>query len=70
MRKLFDAFVISSKLGCLKPDLRIYRVAIEQIGARPESILFVDDDAEYVCAAQSIGMRGAIMRRGASGGLV
>ena len=66
LRKFFDAFVISSKLGCLKPDPRIYRVAIEQIGIEPESILFVDDDPEYVSAAKSMGMRGAIMRRGTS----
>jgi putative hydrolase of the HAD superfamily len=43
----FDAFVISSKLGCLKPDPRIYRDAVEQIGVDPKSILFVDDDEVY-----------------------
>lgn len=66
LREFFDAFVISSKLGCLKPDPRIYRAAIEQIGVEPRSILFVDDDPEYVQAAKSFGMHGAIMRRGAS----
>lgn len=63
----FDAFVISSRLGCLKPDPRIYRVAIEQIGVEPKSILFVDDDTEYVRAAESLGMLGVVLRRGTSG---
>jgi putative hydrolase of the HAD superfamily len=67
LRDFFDALVISSKLGCLKPDLRIYRVAVEQMGVDPKSILFVDDDAEYVRAAESLGMIGAVIRRGASG---
>ena len=63
LRDFFDAFVISSQLGCLKPDPRIYRVAIEQISVEPESILFVDDDPEYVHAAESLGMRGVVMCR-------
>ncbi len=63
LRDFFDAFVISSKLGCLKPDPRIYRAAIEQLGVAPESTLFVDDDEEYVRAAQSLRMRGAVIRR-------
>jgi len=46
----------------LKPDPRIYRAAIEQIG-EPESIVFVDDDEEYVRAAELLGMRGVVMRR-------
>jgi putative hydrolase of the HAD superfamily len=66
LRDFFDAFVISSKLGCLKPDPRIYRVAIEQIGVDPKSTIFVDDDADYVLAAKSLGMLGAVIRRGES----
>jgi putative hydrolase of the HAD superfamily len=66
LRDFFDAFVISSKLGCLKPDPRIYRVAIEQIGVDPQSTIFVDDDADYVQAAKSLGMCGVVIRRGAS----
>jgi putative hydrolase of the HAD superfamily len=66
LRDFFDAFVISSKLGCLKPDPRIYRAAVEQIGVEPKSILFVDDDEEYVRAAESLGMLGVVIRRGES----
>jgi putative hydrolase of the HAD superfamily len=39
LRDFFDAFVISSQAGCLKPDPRIYRVAVEQIGVEAKSIL-------------------------------
>jgi putative hydrolase of the HAD superfamily len=67
LRDFFVTFVISSKLGYLKPDPRIYRAAVEQIGVEPESILFVDDDTEYVRAAESLGMLGVVIRRGTSG---
>lgn len=67
LRDFFDAFVISSKLGCLKPDPRIYVVAVEQIGVEPESILFVDNDAKNVQGAESLGMRGIVLRRYRSG---
>ncbi|HLX06010.1 MAG TPA: HAD family phosphatase [Candidatus Binatus sp.] len=67
LRDFFDAFVISSRVGCMKPDPRIYRVAVEQIGVYPESIVFVDDDTEYVRAAESLGMLGVVIQRGASG---
>jgi putative hydrolase of the HAD superfamily len=63
LREFFDVFVISAKLGCRKPDERIYRAAIEEIGIEPSLLLFVDDDAEYVRAAERLGMRGVVMCR-------
>lgn len=56
-------FVISSKVGLLEPDARIYRTALEQIGCAPQEVLFVDDDADYVRAAESLGMQGAVISR-------
>ncbi len=53
-----DVMILSAEVGCAKPDARIYRIATERLGVRPEDAAFVDDVAENVAAAQAIGMRG------------
>jgi putative hydrolase of the HAD superfamily len=63
LRDFFEAFVISSKIGCLKPDARIYTTALRQLGREPGETLFVDDDADYMRAAEALGMRGVVMSR-------
>jgi epoxide hydrolase-like predicted phosphatase len=56
----FDATVISSEAGMMKPDPRIYRLAIKQLGFDPGSIVFIDDIAEYVEAAKKEGLQGIV----------
>jgi FMN phosphatase YigB (HAD superfamily) len=63
LRDFFQAFIISSKLGVLKPDGRIYQAALREIGCPPEKVLFVDDDPDYVRAAESLGMWGTVISR-------
>ncbi len=54
----FDCVIISSEEGIAKPDARIYRLAAERLGVRPEEAIFVDDVAENVDAARAVGMCG------------
>jgi putative hydrolase of the HAD superfamily len=54
--KDFDAIVLSSEIGIVKPDPRIYRFACKALGVRPKECLFIDDLARYVAGARSIGM--------------
>ena len=63
LRDFFSAFIVSAHLGCAKPDPRIFHAATEAIGVAPGEILFVDDSAENVLAAQSLGMTGAVISR-------
>jgi putative hydrolase of the HAD superfamily len=63
LRDFFGAFVVSAKLGCMKPDPRIFRKAMEEIGVSPEEILFVDDVTEHVRVAESLGICGTVIRR-------
>jgi putative hydrolase of the HAD superfamily len=63
LRDFFGAFVVSANLGCMKPDPRIFRKAVEELALSPGEILFVDDVADYVRAAESLGMRGAVICR-------
>ena len=53
----FDAVVVSCEVGCTKPDRRIYELCLSQLGARPESTLFVDDRLENVEGAARVGIR-------------
>lgn len=47
----------SCYLGLRKPEAAIYRRALDILGTPGDRVLFVDDRAENVAAAQSVGMR-------------
>ena len=52
----FDAMVISAEVGVVKPDARIYQMALDQLGMSPNEAVFVDDFIENVKGAQAVGM--------------
>jgi epoxide hydrolase-like predicted phosphatase len=52
----FDHMIISAEVGVVKPDARIYHMALEQIGVSPSEAVFVDDFIENVKGAQAVGM--------------
>ncbi|MBP7778848.1 MAG: HAD family phosphatase [Acidobacteria bacterium] len=54
---IFSAFFSSCYLGVLKPDPRIYQLALEVMHAAPSRCLFIDDREENVAGAQAVGMR-------------
>jgi putative hydrolase of the HAD superfamily len=54
----FDAFFSSCYLGLRKPDRKIYQVALDVLQRDPERVVFVDDRAENVAAAASLGIHG------------
>jgi putative hydrolase of the HAD superfamily len=55
---LFDAEVFSATCGLRKPDPRIYRLALDQLGVEPEEALFVGDGAnDELAGAERVGMR-------------
>jgi putative hydrolase of the HAD superfamily len=53
---LFDVSCYSWELGAAKPDLAFFTEAARRIGAEPEAILFIDDNAENVAAARAAGL--------------
>jgi putative hydrolase of the HAD superfamily len=55
---LADTVVLSCEVGFAKPDPRIYMIALRSVRADPADALFIDDTAEHVNAAQSLGMTG------------
>jgi len=52
-----DRFIFSHRFRVAKPDPEIFRRALEVIGALPQHVVFVDDLAENVMAARTIGIQ-------------
>jgi len=51
-----EAIIISAEEGVIKPDPRIYQIAMNRLGTAPEQSLFLDDHLENVLAAREFGM--------------
>ncbi len=60
----FDTAVISGHVGVVKPDPRIFEILFERVGRRPSELLFVDDSAANVRAAEALGMAAIHFRPG------
>ena len=55
MLKMFDKYALSYRIGAMKPSAAIYEEATRIAGERPANILFFDDRAENIAAAESVG---------------
>jgi len=54
---LFDDLVISAEVGLVKPDARIYQLAVERLGVAPETTVFLDDVQQNVDGARAAGLQ-------------
>ena len=63
LRSYFDTFIISSRIGCFKPDERIFKAAIDSISLPAERLLFVDDSIENVRKAEQLGLSAVVIAR-------
>ena len=57
LNRYFDAVSISGELKITKPDERIYRRTLKQLGCDPSECVYVDDREHYLAAAEKLGMR-------------
>lgn len=58
---IFDHVFTSCEAGMCKPELRFYRHVLSKAGIDPGEAVFVDDKAENVLAAKSLGFRDGIV---------
>lgn len=56
--ELFHVVVDSAFVGCRKPDPRIYEITVERLGVDGSEIVFIDDFAHNIEAAQAAGWTG------------
>ncbi len=58
IENLFDALIVSSKVGARKPDAIIYYTALEKFSIKPEEAIFVADEAaEDLVPATGLGIK-------------
>jgi len=60
---LFDATVISTQIGAIKPDPKMYEAILQKLNAEPADCLFVDDRAANLEGAIASGMKAVQMAR-------
>lgn len=58
----FEHVLLSNEVGLVKPDPAFFRAALERAAVPPERAAFFDDLAEYVRAAQALGIHGRMFR--------
>ncbi|KAK0423004.1 hypothetical protein QR680_007921 [Steinernema hermaphroditum] len=56
-RELFDMVIESCRVGIRKPDVAIFKMALEKLRVKPEEVLFVDDIGANLKGAAAVGMR-------------
>ncbi len=54
----FDVIVVSAEEKIMKPDPRIYHLALERLGVQPGEAIFLDDFIENIDAANALGLVG------------
>lgn len=55
---LFDGIVVSSDIHIIKPDAKIYNYLLEKFSLKAKECLFIDDRADNVEGAKTVGMHG------------
>jgi putative hydrolase of the HAD superfamily len=55
-----DFFVSSCFVHYRKPDVDMYRIALDIAQARPEQVIYIDDRPMFVEVAQGLGIQGII----------
>ena len=56
INKFFDVNVISGNVGYRKPDIRIYKILLNDINTSAEKCIFVDDKLENLQVASELGI--------------
>lgn len=58
MDDVFERQFVSSEIGASKPDKRAFVFLLNKFGLKPQELVFIDDKAENVASAKSMGIRG------------
>src|SRR5205809_992565 len=64
LERYFGAIITSEAVRAYKPNPRIYRAALEALGAAPRDSVFVSDTPLDLQGAAAVGMRTALLPRG------
>lgn len=56
-REVFDVIVTSYETGIAKPDIKIYKKTIEDLGVKSHECIFIEDRAKNLEPAKKLGMK-------------
>ena len=59
----YDEIVLSYEVGCVKPDRRIFQIALDRLGLPAAEVLMVGDNANDDGGAAQLGVRTLILPR-------
>ena len=59
---IFDTVIISAEVGVVKPDAKIFNIALEQANVRAKEAVFVDDVKANIEACEKVGMKGILFK--------
>jgi HAD superfamily hydrolase (TIGR01509 family) len=62
IRSCFDVVIISSLVRLVKPQPKIYRLALQRMGCTAETTVMIDDSSVNIRGAEVVGMRGIVYR--------
>ena len=60
--RMIEERLLSYQAGCMKPQARIFELAIKKAGVAPENIFFTDDRPENIEAAQRSGIQALLFQ--------
>jgi len=55
--KEFDNYILSSDVGCLKPQKKIYELMLNKLKLKPEECVFIDNIYIFLPSAKKLGMK-------------
>ncbi|MFX0041464.1 MAG: HAD family hydrolase [Candidatus Hodarchaeota archaeon] len=56
--EFFDELILSFEVHMTKPDPRLFKLAIQKAGCKPEEIVFIDDGLNNIRSARELGIIG------------
>ena len=59
---IFDTVIISAEVDVVKPDAKIFNIALEQANVHAKEAIFVDDMKVNIEACEKIGMKGILFK--------
>jgi putative hydrolase of the HAD superfamily len=60
--KYFDMTTFSCIEGTVKPETKIYEIALNKLKIKPHESLFIDDKPECIEGAKKVGMNGIVFK--------
>ena len=58
----FDDMIISAEVGAMKPEPKIFQIALERFGVKPKEAVFVDDFYANIEGCEKVGIKGIHFR--------